>query len=373
LGPGVGLEIGNSFFPSTPDDSFAYLSSRPLDREVIRALIQAGYIDCIHSYGDGLSTRSEVLRILEILDRDSCKLKVWIDHARAPSNFGKDTTLGNGDVPESPIYHADQTLKYGIKFVWKDRATSIVGQDAPLSLACFARILDCEHPKESSVNVAKEIAKVVLARFGNRRFSMHRDNRLLDLATLSDGQRVYEYKRCNNYWRGLSCSHNIAGLAYVLRPTALQDLLAAHGYMVIYTHLGAGPGQPPYIPAETQIALRALAARSRDGQIWVTTTSRMLAYHLSRQCLDWTYQIDLEGCTHITIHRLVEPLAEPFAPQARDLQGLTFYVPDAERTVVALAAGQAITIHSNPPDHTGRQSVTIPLEPLVYTLTDLAR
>lgn len=55
MGPGIGLEIGNTFFPYTPDDSFAYFSNRPADRDVIEILIKAGYIDCMHSYGDGLA------------------------------------------------------------------------------------------------------------------------------------------------------------------------------------------------------------------------------------------------------------------------------------------------------------------------------
>jgi hypothetical protein len=124
LGEGVGLEIGNSFFAITPDDSFSYLSSRPSDRALLAQFIKAGLVDCLHSYGSGANSRDDIRRALDALEQDRCTVPVWVDHARAPSNLGTDITAGAGGRPDSPVYHLDLSLAYGIKFAWRGRSTA---------------------------------------------------------------------------------------------------------------------------------------------------------------------------------------------------------------------------------------------------------
>jgi len=369
IGPGIDLEIGNSFFPYTPDDSFAYFSSRPADREVIETLIKAGYVDCMHSYGDGARLRSDALRALEELERSGCKLDVWVDHARAPSNFGKDVTPGLGDVVGSPIYHADATLAYGIKFIWKGRTSSIVGHGVPFTCGSFMRLFDRAYLGCSVFNIIRELAKTALACAGNRRFAIHCHNQLLRVAGLQDGQHVYEFKRCNNYWRGLSYGHDCAGLAYVIRHKTLADLIAAEGYMVIYTHLGVGLDRPPLIPLETQTALQGLAEAYRAGDIYVTTTSRLLNYYLNHRYLQWSHEVDNEGWTRITVHSMVDPLFGPRKPTLEELQGITFYVPDRHRALLYLNGHLVPGIVRNPADCIGRESISIPRTHLTYPLT----
>lgn len=365
---GLGLEIGNSFFPYTPDDSFGYFSSRPADREVIETLIKSGYIDCLHSFGDGAHSRADVLRALDELERSGCKLDVWVDHSRAPSNFGKDTTPGLGDVPGSPIYHADATLAYGIKFVWMGRGSSIVGHGVPFSLGSFTHLFDPAHPGHTTRNIAKELVKTILAYMGNRRFAIHCHNRLVRVACLRDGQYVYEFNRCNNYWRGLAYGHNRVGLAYVIRRKALTSLIDAGGYMIIYTHLGIGPDDSPLIPTETQNALRGLAEAYRVGEIYVSTTSRLLSYHLNHCCLQWSYGVSDEGWTLITIHGVADPLFGPHLPTVEELQGITFYVPDRRKANIRLGNDQLTTIERNAGDHTGKESINVPRTFLSYPL-----
>jgi len=369
VGPGIGLEIGNSFFPYTPDDSFAYFSSRPADREVIETLIKTGYIDCLHSYGDGARSRADALRALEEFEHSRCKLDVWVNHAQASSNFGKDTAPGVGDVVGSPVYHADATLAYGIKFVWKGRLSSVVGHGVPFTLASFRRILDRAHPGHTALNIARELAKTALAYAGNRRFAIHRHNQLLRVDRLEDGQRIYEFKRCNNHWRGISHGADCAGLAYVIRPKALADLIAAEGYMVIYTHLGVGPDHPPFIPIETRSALRGLAETYQAGDIYVTTTSRLLNYYLNHRYLQWSHEFNDEGATRITIRGVADPIAGPRLPKLAALQGITFYVPDRHRARLYLNGHLVSSIVRNPADYTGRESISIPRTYLICPLT----
>src|SRR3972149_7860855 len=58
MGPGVGLEVGNSIYFDMPSDQFSYWNTDEKGREMIRALIRSGHIDCLHSYGDLATTRA---------------------------------------------------------------------------------------------------------------------------------------------------------------------------------------------------------------------------------------------------------------------------------------------------------------------------
>jgi hypothetical protein len=134
MGPGVGLEIGNSIYFDMPPGQFSYWNTTDENREKIRALIRSGHIDVLHSFGDLATTRAHAARALEELAKHGCYLKVWVDHAQAPTNFGSDIMQGHGDEPGHPAYHADLTLSYGIRYVWRGRVTSYIGQNQPFRL-----------------------------------------------------------------------------------------------------------------------------------------------------------------------------------------------------------------------------------------------
>src|SRR6266853_6864390 len=57
MGPGVALDIGNSIYFDMPPDQFAYWTTDDKGREMVRALIRSGHIDCLHSFGDLATTR----------------------------------------------------------------------------------------------------------------------------------------------------------------------------------------------------------------------------------------------------------------------------------------------------------------------------
>ena len=88
IGRGVKLEIGNTIYFDMPSGQFSYWNTDDAGREMIRALIRSGHIDCLHSYGDLATTRAHADRALNELSRRDCKLEVWVDHGVAPSNLG---------------------------------------------------------------------------------------------------------------------------------------------------------------------------------------------------------------------------------------------------------------------------------------------
>lgn len=367
MGPGVGLEIGNSFFPITPNGDFAYLSGRAKDREIIRDFIKAGYIDSIHSYGDGAQSREDCLRALDVLDSDGCRVNVWINHSANPTNWGEHfQNPAYGDVAGSRFYNADVTMDYGIKYAWMGRSTSLVGQEAPLSLRALKQIYDPNHHAATVKDLAKELGKIALAKAGNRRFAINRDNRLLRVATLRDGQKVFEFNRCNNHWHKPGPSS--ANFPYILRPQVLENLKFSEGYMIVYTHLG-NIMTPPFIPPAAQIALRNLAGEYRKGEIYITTTSRLLTYHLSHRYLDWRFDELPENQVKITIHRITDPVTGPRKPTLEELQGITFYVPDNRQASLFLGDKPVASLTRNPKDHTGRESVMIPRTFLSYPIS----
>ncbi len=281
MGPGVGLEVGNSIYFDMPPGRFSYWNTTEANREKIRTLIRSGHIDVLHSYGDLATTRAHAARALEELEKHGCYLKVWVDHAVAPTNFGEDIMRGHGDELGHPAYHADLTLAYGIKYVWRGRVTSFIGQDKPFG---FHRLVSdfspvaSGHPVVSSRTVLKEVAKQSLALCGSRKYALHRANRVMQPCTLRDGQKSYEFLRCNPHWGGVSCGDRGDAIHEVLTARFLDRLVERRGHCILYTHLGKldlSVDRRRFSP-RVVASFRLLAEYSRTGRIWVLTTRRLL-------------------------------------------------------------------------------------------------
>lgn len=281
MGAGVGLEVGNSIYFDMPPGHFSYWNTTERNREKIRELIRSGHIDCLHSYGDLATTRAHAGRALDELARHDCRLKVWVDHSKAPTNFGADIMRGHGDDPKHPAYHADLTLGYGIKYVWRGRVTSAIGQNQPfrfLDLVSDFCPLGRRHRFASSKTLLKETLKQVGARCGNRKYLMHGPNRVLRTVRLRDGSEVREFLRCNPHPGGVSCGDRGDRIHEVLTKRFLDRLVQRKGVCILYTHLGKldlGPNLRGFRP-EVVVAFRLLAEYFRAGKILVTTTYRLL-------------------------------------------------------------------------------------------------
>ncbi len=360
MGQGIGLNIGNSFLPYEPaNGAISYFSGDPNVSATIIRDIRNGSIDVIHSYGKkpGLS-RSDEHAMLQELRRNDCRIEVWVDHDRSPSNLGDDVTFGLGDHPGAKEYHADLTLRYGIRFAWLGRVTMIAGQAVPIRAGMFATIFDRDHPVYSAINVLKEIAKNALAVFGDKKYAMQENNDLVRVASLDDGQRIYEFIRFDDYWRGVGTGATNKRLAYVISRKTLDRLKEVGGYTIVYTHLGKNNDCPQYICPGTQAALRNLAREYETGNIYVRSTSRLLDYYVAHKYLRWKYDSE-GGKTTIRIRDIADPLFGTTVPNADALEGITFYVPDTARTRIFLGRKELDRLRQNPPDSAGRPSVTI--------------
>jgi hypothetical protein len=360
MGKGIGLEIGNSFFFFEPsNNAISYFNTDSNVSETIIRFIKVGYIDVLHSYGKKINfERQDAVNALQELNRHNCKVDVWVDHTKSNDNFGDDVTLGWGDHPGTREYHADLTLAHGIKFVWLGRVTMIAGQAVPVKIENFTDIFDNDHPMHSIINISKEVSKNVLGILGNKKYEMHKNNDLVKITQLNDGQKVYEFIRFDNYWDGVATGANSKGLAYVISKRTLDRLKKIGGYMIVYTHLGQNSACDQYICQETQDALRNLAKEFNNGHIYITTTSKLLKYFINHKYLEWSYNNQGDEI-NIHIKRVNDTLFGPFVPTVKDLEGITFYVPQNNKANIYLNNKKITDIRINPADYTRRESLTI--------------
>ena len=355
MGPGVGLEVGNSIYFDMPPGQFAYWNTDDAGREMARTLIQSGHIDCLHSYGDLATKREHAARALDELTRHDCKQEVWVDHGTAPTNFGPDIMQGHGDEPGHEAYHADLTTDYGVKYICRGRVTSVTGQDV---LAKVGGIFERNHPIASGRTLLKEIAKRASARAGNAKYAMHWPNETLRPTVLRDGSRAFEFIRCNPHWGGVSSCDQGRHIAEVLTGQMLNRLVKRGGTCILYTHLGKiGNPKIPFNKKAVDAFCR-LAGEFESGRILVTTTRRLLGYRRAVREIGFSSTWDENGL-HIDVRGRVggNPISEL---SAADLSGLTFYVPDSRTTCVTIDGTKENKLKCNAPDHTGQPSVSLP-------------
>jgi hypothetical protein len=356
MGAGVGLEVGNSLYFDMARGELSYWNADDAGRAAMRTMIASGHIDVLHSFGDLAVTRAHAERALAELDRHDCRLAVWVDHAVAPSNFGADIMAGQGDVPGSPVYHADLTCAFGIRFVWRGRVTSIWGQDVPPQLS---GVFDRRHPAASLTTLAKEAVKGALGRRGQAKYLAHAGNATLRPIRLRDGQPVHEFLRTNPHWGGVSSADNASGLADVLTSPALDRLVAREGFAIVYTHLGKVPVRDGPFPPPTRAALQRLAGYRDAGTILVATTRRLLGYRHAVDNVRVATSTDGAGLR-------VELAIDDPASVAADWQGLTVYVPDSATARLAINGHEVDNARRNRRDHTGRESISVPWAPLEW-------
>lgn len=356
IGKGVGLEIGNSFwmYSVDPRDEFIYFNGPNFEpsesASVIIDFIKAGYIDTIHGFGNfskaGGFTREMALKMTEELNKQGCQVRIFTNHG---DTFNKQN-IGTpafylGDNPDSVEYHVDVVTHYGIKFFWKSDLTHIVGQDRTLDIS-------------ESVDNKKFVLQTLKSFVG--KYTIWSSNKLIDVVTLDDGIKAYSFKRYG-FWEKAKAED----LFFLINVSTLEKLKSKNGYMVVYTHLGKNSDAEYFIPTETQQALRYLANEYKKGEIYVTTTSKLLRYNLIHNRLDWSVNRE-GGYFNIVINKVLDEISGKYIPKVGELEGVTFYTPCAEKTRLFIGGDQVYSFFKNPPDRTGRESVSFPLQFLKF-------
>jgi len=377
LGTGLGLEIGNSFWfynqynqllKSNPKDT-TYINStysgNP-DRGIslfdgtsdtlslyggtILKLIRSGYVDCLHSYGEfaeGGFKRDLASRAVDLWKSESLSTDVFINHGGA----GNNDNLGSlprfrGDNPGAVEYHTDLTIPLGIKFLWRGQVTHCIGQDGCFSLINFAKM-------------GYEYFQDILS----WDIDYPHDNSLVHTYTLDDGQKVFEFVRFIDSW-GKYPSARQEHLPYQLGPKVVDELIRRQGYLIQYTHLGTGK-QPPYLSAPTVAALRYMKKKHDDGQLFVTTTSKLLNYYVHSKYLYW-HPVTNKDSLCIIIDSISNEVEGSFIPSEKDLEGITFYLPP-DKKVSLKVQGNPVSFVENANDKSGQRSISVPWNELTFS------
>ncbi len=369
-GPGLGLEIGDSFhFYSVhpeQDDTLSYFkgTSNKLteDAPALREGIISGLLDTLHTWGNfsqkGGFLRKHARRALEELNRYDLKIPIWTNHGDIHNfqNLGRSDSLG--DLPEKASrhgdrstvleYHLDLTVQAGVRYIWIKELTPVPGQERPLESRDWL---------EEGTSLGRDLLKGFYNRYRDSKTKqpLQMSNLLIRPTTFRDGTEAYEMLRFGSFH--LDGSDNIPQLLTVKN---LNRLIEVGGAILLYTHLGKGrPSLEKPFTDDAYRALSRLAQRSIDGDLWVTTPARLCRYVEMRQRLKLYLDI-VDNTTVITGH--FERLGDLKDPE---LSGLTFYLPDVKNYSLEVGSTKCKIIR-NPSDHTGRISCSVPLAPLEY-------
>jgi len=114
----------------------------------------------------------------------------------------------------------------------------------------------------------------------------------------------------------------------------LDTLESSQGLSIVFVHWSRHPGFAfRDLPPSGVDGLVRLSRRVRERRIWVTTTARLLTYWEARSTLEVRYSPEGERAV---LHIVPRALPDGNVLKTEDLSGISFEVPDPERTRVLL-------------------------------------
>jgi hypothetical protein len=370
LGPGLGMEVGDSFWfwsdhaGEQPGAYFQGLEASPSDfAPYIGVLGRAGYLDTLHSWGNfsrhGGFRREHAEVAARALADEGFSPSVWINHGG--SHDFQNLWTGCGDVPENPEargapapeYHLDLTWKLGFRYAWLGELTLVPGQDRKLGLADWF-IPGSTVPRETVAHLGRAVARRLGYRQLLEKYPNYATftNRLLSNRRLRDGRQVRTFVRYGDFARA-----TFSDLTWLLRDAYLDSLEAGGGTSILFVHWCRHEGRSfENLDPEALRALAHLAVRAREKRIWVTTTGRLLAYTEARDA------VRLEPGPGERWNLLASPLPDGRTLQAGDLAGLAFRSAGAGRPEIYFE-GQALALEPVPGE---ARAWWVPVPPLRF-------
>ena len=357
-GPGLGLEIGNSFwfFNGSKSPQLSYFDGLT-DKEtalapIIRLYLKSKHIDTLHSWGNfdlGGFKRRYAEKGVEVLEKHKFKIPVWVNHG-VNLNYQKvgDYPNMHGDDPNHSCYHSDLLSESGFEFVWTGKVTHIVGQNGRKNFSIQSKLL-----------IQKILKKIKYLHVKDPIYDD--DNNLIRLLLLRDGNKKWEFIRFINSW-GNAGELDFYEFADQLSVQNLKTLIKNQGIMVLYTHFNENLCSK--IPMKLNESLNFLKKRVYHKEILMGTTSRILKYWEISNYINFQVQ-NLEDKVLILINDIMySPVGEK-SVKSFHLSGLTFYINILKPHKIIFKNKLYETI-LNPPDRTGKQSISIPWQKLEY-------
>ena len=346
IGEGIDLEVGNSFwfFRNSAKPGISYFQNLSKKETyytpILRELIEAGIIDVIHTYGDfnnGGFERKYAEIALDEIKKKNLVINTWVNHGNRLNvqNIGN-LKWFNGDNKKSSYYHMDLVKEIGIKYFWISQVTHLVGQDAKYSLNNLAK---------------NQIQRGLALKYWRKQIPPFFSNKLLEEVKLRDNSIIKAFMRFINPWGKYSYT-DINNIPYQINRTILMELIKNQGYLVLYTHLGNNSLNSTLIPENSKKHLLELAKEYYNGNIFITTTTRLLNYNEVTNGIK--FKINIENGFYVIIIDGSDPNLDK-----NMLEGITLYTDEPEKTLVKFRDEILIT-QTNGKDFTGRFSISIP-------------
>jgi hypothetical protein len=352
----VGIPYSNTFFPYHDEKKFSLFSAGQKEKELIVEHIRRGYIEAIHSFGEiEFFERENAYNAIKFLAQNNCYLKMWIDHADAASNLCKYRYNGKGDLKKEKEYHLDLLLEYGIRYVWTERLTNIIGQEKPLKFSHLLQMIDRRKTIKSLKEMCKTAGKIVLSFCGYPKYNYFARNQLFYTAKMKDDNYIYEFVRFNNHYSGAAVGDTFEDLWYLISERTIKKLMHNGGFSIVYTHLGKRFGLESEHGKKTVEALKNLKRYSDKKEVLILTAKNLLDYAVRLKSLNWFYDFKNEEL-EIHIDSIDDALNGSYLPSPKDLNGITFYT---DQKANVLLNQKKLDVTYNSADHTGIRSITI--------------
>lgn len=352
----IGIRYSNTFYPYHDKNKFSLLSAGRKEKDLIIEHIRKGYIEAFHSFGEKKNfEREDAKKAIKFLVNNGCHLKMWIDHADAASNLCKYRFYGKGDLKKEKEYHFDLLLDYGIRYVWTERLTNLIGQENCLKPTHLLQLIDWNNTKASLKELCKTAGKIALSLCGSQKYKYFARNKLFYAAEMKDDNFIYEFVRFNNHYSGAAVGDTFEDLWYMISEQTIRNLMHNGGFCIIYTHLGKKFGLNSENGKKTVAALKNLKRRSDKKEVQILTAKNLLDYAVKLKSLKWSYHLN-KGELVIDINSIDDELNGLYLPSPAELNGITFYTDEKANV---LLRSKKLNVTFNSPDHTGRRSITI--------------
>ena len=357
-GPGLELEVGNSFwfFNGSKSAQLSYFEGLT-DKEttlapIIRLYIKSKHIDTLHSWGNfdrGGFKRYHAEKGVEVLNKYNLNIPVWINHG-IDLNYQKvgDYPKMYGDDPTHPCYHTDLISKSGFEFIWTGKVTHIIGQNGKKNFSILSKLI-----------IQKILKKIKYQHVKDPIYDD--DNNLIKPLLLRDGNKKWEFIRFINSW-GNAGKLDLYEFSGQIKEQILKRLIKNQGIMILYTHFNESLCAS--IPMKLKDRLIFLKKMVNRKEILMGTTSRILKYWEISNFIDFKVQ-NLEDKVIIAINDKMHSPVGKKPVKSFHLSGLTFYI-DVLKPHKIIFKGKSYKTILNPPDQTGRLSISIPWQKLEY-------
>lgn len=375
-GPGLGLEMSDSFWLWSERNCFALFHAAPFekdaalspDAERIIALAKGGVLDMLHSFGEWLGeralTRDDIARGLDLLDRHGVKPRVWVNHGGGPKMThqieGRWARGHHGDDPAHESYCHDllrqagflyfshavfaEVRRFGEHRVYRNQTEF----DLDLAGYDFQHILQRYDRKKGEFrNVFGDVSREDELALRRKLF-----NKVLIPDVAQDGEPILFFKR----FRGPD-RPSAGNFVTQINHYALRDLVRRKASVVVYQHFGvkrpamSDPTRsggtrstPPVLDDHNRTAFEYLADYNRNGEVWVPTQERFLDFMRLIDFIDFDV-IRSDVASSIIINHIACPVEGDFIPTIDDINGLSFLLPEHAGEFRIFIGEREVTAH----------------------------